>query len=232
MITEEKIFFNSGPLRLAGILGYPEVGCPIRAVLLCGPHPNFAGNMNNNVVRALFHALAPNSIVFRFDYRGIGESEIRLHGDYSKYDYWNEVEERKEYSDIVNDVKAAYCALNEVDPRIPIYIAGYSFGAIVGLQAGIQLKRPPVKMVGISPPLLRYSFDFLHDCTVPCLLISGRNDFVFADGENQEAVHWPSTVSQRILDGEDHFFREREPIVVEETMTFLNARDSASRSHP
>ena len=232
MIIEEKIFFTSGQLRLAGILGYPEVGRAIRAVLICGPHPNFAGNMDNNVVRALFLSLAENSMVLRFDYRGIGESEIRLPDDSSKYDYWNGVEERKEYSDIVNDVKAAYYALNEVEPRIPIYIVGYSFGAIVGLQAGMQLKSPPVKMVGISPPLLRYSFDFLRDCTVPCLLVSGRNDFVFTDDENQGAVHWPSNVSQRILDGEDHFFRERESIVVEQAMTFFNTQDSASRSHP
>ena len=222
MITEEEFYFSSGSMRLAGILGYPDTGQPQSIILLCGPHPNFAGNMDNNVIRGLFDDLAKHSLVLRFDYRGIGGSEIQLRDGVSKYDYWNEVEERKRYEEIVGDVRSALNALQLLSPKVPVHIVGYSFGAITGLLAGIELECVHT-LIGISPPLLRYSFDFLQTCRKPCLLLSGRNDFVFTDDPSHGSFHWPPCVKQMILDGEDHFFRGREFIVVDQVLKFLNS---------
>ena len=53
MFIEEQITIPSDGVRLAGVLGYPEDGVPAYSVLLCPPHPNFAGDMDNNVIAAL-----------------------------------------------------------------------------------------------------------------------------------------------------------------------------------
>ena len=48
-VIEETIRFASGPNTLCGVLAYAPQGMPKCAVLLCSPHPHFAGDMDNNV---------------------------------------------------------------------------------------------------------------------------------------------------------------------------------------
>ena len=52
-IVEEHVTIESKSLRLRGILTYPAASEPQQAVLLCSPHPHFAGDINNNVIRSL-----------------------------------------------------------------------------------------------------------------------------------------------------------------------------------
>jgi len=107
LIVEERVTFPSGPLRLAGVLAYPQEVTPERAVLVCSPHPHFAGDMNNNVVAAVTRHLAAHAVVLRFDYRGVGESQIALGPEESAFDYWTDVEETKDYAGAVHDVRSA-----------------------------------------------------------------------------------------------------------------------------
>ena len=94
-IVEERVTFASGSLRLAGVLAYPQEAAPERAVLVCSPHPHFAGDMNNNVVSAVARHLAGQAVVLRFDYRGVGESEIVLGPEESAFDYWTTWKRRR-----------------------------------------------------------------------------------------------------------------------------------------
>ena len=67
-IVEERITFaNEDGLELVGVLAYPERAKPNHTVLLCSPHPHFAGNMDNNVICAMARGLArfPESLAFR-----------------------------------------------------------------------------------------------------------------------------------------------------------------------
>src|SRR5512143_649679 len=110
---EEYITFSSGSLQLRGVLAYPEEAAPGRAVLMCSPHPHFAGDMNNNVICAVARRLAARAVVLRFDYRGVGDSEISLAPDISVFDYWTDIEQIKDYREPVLDVASAARALRE-----------------------------------------------------------------------------------------------------------------------
>ncbi|RMD59217.1 MAG: hypothetical protein D6828_01810, partial [Nitrospirae bacterium] len=47
------ITFRDGE-SLEGVLSYPEYIGDKRGVILCPPHPHFAGNMDNNIIKSLY----------------------------------------------------------------------------------------------------------------------------------------------------------------------------------
>jgi alpha/beta superfamily hydrolase len=176
-VVYEKIRFGRDQY-LAGVLGYPLDGNPKWAVLTCSPHPNFGGDMENNVVAALAGRLSHEAVTLRFDYRGVGESRIDLRPGLSVFDYWEEVEQTLDYAEPLADTAAAVDELWLLASGLPMIAVGYSFGAIMGTRRGVRDPRI-VAMAGISPPLKRVGFEHLSDCGKPCLLISGQEDFVF-----------------------------------------------------
>lgn len=219
MYIEEQTTISSSGARLAGVLGYPETGVPAYTVLLCPPHPNFAGDMENNVIAALAREFSRDALTLRFNYRGIGQSEIALPQNVSVYDFWNDVEETKDYSVPLCDVEACAAELAQLSNGAPLVVAGYSFGAIAGLMAG-QKMPAAAALIGIAPPLIRYDFSFLGDCKKPALLISGTEDFVFSRAAS-DALVLPPTVRREILDGEDHFFRDHEADLASRVRRFI-----------
>ena len=88
-IIEERITFTGKNLTLAGVISYPAADDPVRSVLLCSPHPHFAGDMDNNIIQAIAGDLARDSVTLRFDYRGVGNSKIELPPGLSVFDYWS-----------------------------------------------------------------------------------------------------------------------------------------------
>lgn len=225
-IVEERVTFPSGGLTLSGILAYPESGEPRRAVLLCSPHPHFAGDMNNNVVRALARHLAREAVTLRFDYRGVGESEIKLPPGTSVFDYWHDIEETKDYRDALGDVRAAAAELGRVAPELPLTVIGYSFGAVTALKHGCADESVGL-MVGISPPLTRVGLDFLAGCPKPCLVLCGKNDFLYSP---EEVSKLERAVAPRmaieLLEGQDHFFRGEEARLCERVAEFVEGSRS------
>lgn len=220
-IVEEQITIDNAGLWLSGILSYPLTKDPKRCLLICPPHPLFAGNMENNVARSLANYFAEESLVLRFDYRGVGQSEINLPSDLSVFDYWFEIEVSHDYKAVLSDVDAALHALYRLSNGLPMDLIGYSFGAVIGLMAGSNSEHIR-KLVGISPPFTKIDFAFLQHIRVPCLLICSRNDFVFSE----EALHRYCTnktnIQTKILNHSDHFFRgtERELCVLAEQFVF------------
>lgn len=209
-VIEERVRIKNGGPPLSGILGYPLAEAPRRAVLLCPPHPHFAGNMDNNVIQALARHFAADSVTLRFDYRGVGESEIDLPAGVSAFDYWNAVEQNKNYSDALCDVRAAGTMLFRSAPGLPPIVVGYSFGAAVGLLYGCETDSIRCA-VGVSPPLTRVEFGFLRRYKNPCRLICGEKDFVFSAETLDEIVKQSGeNVTAQVLETSDHFFRGEE----------------------
>src|SRR5579863_9396600 len=115
-----RSFILDGPAgRLEAVL-HPAAAGATHAALVCHPHPVFGGTLHNKVV---FHAMkALNNFGFptlRFNFRGAGLSQ-------GEHDHG-----RGE----VDDVRAALAWL-EHEFKLPIILAGFSFGAAVGLRAG------------------------------------------------------------------------------------------------
>ncbi len=220
---EEYMTFLSGAVRLRGVLSYPGQTRPEHAVLLCSPHPHFAGDMNNNVICAVAGRLAARCAVLRFDYRGVGESEIALGPSESVFDYWNAIEETKDYSDAVEDVAAAARALLTATESfdVGLSVVGYSFGAATGMLFGCRESRVE-KMIAIAPPLGKVSFAFLAHCHKPGLHVVGKKDFLYSDEKMaafRQSVGPAATVV--VLDNADHFFRGDEDSIARQIEEYL-----------
>lgn len=220
-IVEEKVRFPSDALQLSGVLAYPLDAEPTHAVLLCSPHPHFAGDMDNNIIRAVARDAAETAVTLRFDYRGVGDSEIDLPQGLSVFDYWQEVEERQAYDDAIADVAAAGAALSSAGGSLPLAIVGYSFGCATGMRFGL-FEPSAEAIVGICPPLTRVSFGFLGNCPKPALFVCSKGDFVFSEDKllGCQASAGPNLRTE-LLDVGDHFFRGEEEIVCRPARRFL-----------
>lgn len=134
------------------------------AGIICHPHPLYGGNMDNTMVMTAWEAFTEaNLISLRFNFRGTGRSQGR-HGG-------GETEQE--------DVRAAidYLAAQNDCHESGIILAGYSFGAMVGLRVGVKDPRVSA-LIAIAPPLIMDDFSFLEDCPKPRLIIAGDNDNV------------------------------------------------------
>lgn len=173
------------------------------AALVCHPHPLFGGTLHNKVV---FHTMkALNSFgfpVLRFNFRGAGLS----HGE---HDYG---------AGEVDDVRTALDWLDG-EFHLPIIFAGFSFGAAVGLRAACPDPRVEA-LIGVGTPVVPvaadqeeprvYAFDFLGDCTLPKLFISGARDQFGPRVKLQELVDSvPPPKKLVVIEGGDHFFEGR-----------------------
>jgi uncharacterized protein len=220
-IIEEQITFPSGSLKLAGILAYPDGREPIRSILLCSPHPHFAGDMENNVIQHLARHLARDSATLRFDYRGVGTSQIKLADGTGVFDYWQQVEESRDYRDALQDVQSAWGELRSNTPVLPCIIVGYSFGAVVGFRFGMD-QSAVWGLIGIAPPVGKVDFDFLDSCDKPGLMICGREDFLYTpDQLDRFRQSCGRRTTLMIRDHSDHFFRGEEEHLANEIETFI-----------
>jgi uncharacterized protein len=111
------------------------VATPVGAAVVTHPHPLYGGNRHHPVVDALFTSLAAAGLsTIRFDFRGAGGSE----GDHD-----DGIGERL-------DVVAAIDTIHPFATEVPLWLLGYSFGALVALDvvdARVQ------GWVGVAPPL-------------------------------------------------------------------------------
>jgi alpha/beta superfamily hydrolase len=219
-VVEEVVRFGRDD-RLAGVLHYPAEGEPDHAVLLFSPHPNFAGDLDNNVIQALARSLSADAVVLRFDYRGIGQSRIGLPDELSVFDYWEEVEEKRDYTDALADAVEAADELWRIAGNLPMVAVGYSFGAIIGTRTALGDDRF-IAMAGIAPPLQRIGFEFLADCPKPCLMLSGSDDFVY---DAPVAALLIAAAGRQLtfdrIQGMDHFFRDNESLAAERVDRFV-----------
>lgn len=198
-----RSLFLSGPAGNLEALLNGGADNATHAALVCHPHPLFGGTLHNKVV---FHTMkALNSFgfpVLRFNFRGTGLSQ-------------------GEHDHGIGEVDDVRTALDWLDREfhLPLIFAGFSFGAAVGLRAAAADSRV-VALIGAGVPVAPvaadteeprvYNFDFLHDCTIPKLFISGARD-QFGPRAKLEALvnSLPEPKKLVLIDGADHFFEGR-----------------------
>jgi alpha/beta superfamily hydrolase len=150
----------AGPAgRLEGLLNVGE-GEVRRIALVCHPHPLYGGTMHNNVVYHTARALRERGLaVLRFNFRGVGRSE-------GAYD-----EGRGE----ADDVRAALAEMEGRFPGLPCWLAGFSFGAWVGLRAGMSAPRVD-GLLAVGLPVANHDVSWLDRCRVAVAVIAGGGD--------------------------------------------------------
>lgn len=170
------------------------------AALVCHPHPLGGGNLHSKVV---YHAMkvlnAPEwglgCPVLRFNFRGMGLSGGTHDGQAES-----------------GDVLAGMDWLTR-EFRLPLVVAGFSFGAVMALQAcsSNAAQHNVNAAIALGLPTAAsghsYDYDFLRSLALPKLFLSGDRD-TFAPLEQLTAAFAPAAEPKRLIfiPGADHFF--------------------------
>lgn len=192
---DSRSFFLEGPAgRLEAILWTPStLAChrPPLAAVVCHPHPLFGGTMHNKVIYQTAKSLDALGLpVLRFNFRGAGLSE-------GKHDRGNGEQD---------DVRSALDFLKEKFPGMPVLLAGFSFGAWVGLRVGCEDPRVS-HLIGLGVPVNSTDFSFLRECDKPKLFVHGSNDEHGAIAKVKALVaSLPGENRLVVVEGVDHFF--------------------------
>ncbi|HYE64278.1 MAG TPA: alpha/beta fold hydrolase [Pyrinomonadaceae bacterium] len=193
MYPAGNLFIPAPHGRLEGILKEPRTTPARGAALVLHPHPLGGGTMHNKVVFRAASALNDAGLItLRINFRGVGQST-------GTHD-----EARGER----DDVRAGLDYLSEQYPEHPITLAGFSFGARVGLEAGIADPRV-LKLISIGTPINMYDFSFLEACRKPILFVHGELDeYGQVDRLRALVAELQSKTSVRleVIQGAGHFF--------------------------
>jgi len=152
-------------LRLPGPVGELEAvleapAAPRAIAVVCHPHPLAGGTLHNKVVHTLARTLQElDHATLRFNYRGVGASA----GSYG------------ESIGETDDAIAAVAWLRARHPRLPLTLAGFSFGGVVALRASVPLR--PERLITVAPAVDRLPAD-LPPPGCPWLLVQGEADDV------------------------------------------------------
>jgi alpha/beta superfamily hydrolase len=208
-MKEEKVLIPSAGVQLEGLLSIQEASSFRGGVILCHPHPQYGGDMQNPVMMTATEAASQEGFsTLRFNFRGVGESE----GSYEEG-----IGERR-------DVKAAteYFFSRLKNNHSPIILVGYSFGAWIGFPIAIEDERIE-GMVGIAPPLEIYDFGFLKGCKKKKFFIAGNQDLFCPPSRLEkwyQQLEEPKSLT--IIPGADHFFFSHTHSLITPLREFFN----------
>ena len=190
-------------------------GAPI--ALIMHPHPRAGGNMNHPVVAQLFLLFMKRGFsVLRFNLRGVGRSQ-------------------GEFDSGIGELADAATALDWLQTTNPAasqtWVAGYSFGAYIGMQ--LLMRRPETDgFISVSPPTNAYDFSFLAPCPASGLILHGSNDTITQPIEVERVVSKLRTqkgivIDYDLVEGAGHFWQNQLPEVESRVGAYLDKRLAA-----
>jgi alpha/beta superfamily hydrolase len=185
--TDTRLLVIDGPAGALACAVDDPPDSPLGVAVLCHPHPQHGGTMDNKVVQTLARAMLQLGWrAVRFNFRGVG-------GSGGEWD-----EGRGE----VDDALAVAAAQREAD--LPLLLAGFSFGGYVAAAAATRLPedQPAARLVLVAPAASRF-----HLPPVPAdtLVIHGDADDVVPLAST---LAWArsQTLPVLVLPGVGHFF--------------------------
>lgn len=185
-----------------------------RIALILHPHPQYGGTMNNKVVYEMFYAFQRKGFsVLRFNFRGAGRSQ-------------------GEFDAGIGELADAASALDWIQSMNPTasecWIAGFSFGAWIGMQ--LLMRRPEIHgFISVAPPANMYDFTFLAPCPSSGLIVAGRADMVAPEPDVAKLVQRLSAqrgikITYTIIDEANHFFDDKSDELIQEVERYLDMR--------
>ncbi|MBO0910255.1 MAG: alpha/beta hydrolase [Acidobacteria bacterium] len=192
-----SLFLNGGAGQLEALLNAGALNAT-HAALVCHPHPLFGGTLHNKVVFRAMKALNGFGFpVLRFNFRGTGLSQ-------GEHDHG-----RGE----TDDVRTALDWLDR-EFHLPIVLAGFSFGAAIGLPAAAGDGRVGW-LIGLGLPVApvderNYDFEALRSSPKAKLFVSGSRDQYGPRASLEKMVEsFAEPKKLVIIDSADHFFEGR-----------------------
>jgi alpha/beta superfamily hydrolase len=190
----ELIAGPAGRLEVAVDSADSGSGAPSGLALIAHPHPLYGGSLDNKVAYTLARALVELGCVsLRPNFRGVGESEGR----------------HDEGRGEVDDLAATLAWGEQRFGRLPLTLAGYSFGAAMQTHLAERLRSagiPPARVILVGPAV---SGGRAHP-SVPrgTLVIHGEKDETIPLAA---VLDWarPQDLPVVVIPGADHFFHSR-----------------------
>ena len=192
MYPKGNLYIPASHGRLEAILKEPA-GERRGVALVCHPHPLHGGTMQNKVVHTLGRAMQElGAPTLRFNFRGVGHSAGRYDAGIGELD----------------DAVAACAWAREHWRCDAIWLAGFSFGAAIALQAAARVA--PAKLVTVAPPVGRLIVTPVVRPACPWLVVQGDRDELVDFAAVQS---WVAGFSEpprlAVLAGAEHFFHGR-----------------------
>ena len=182
--------------------------------LILHPHPRAGGHMNHPVSVQLYHLFMKRGFsVLRFNFRGVGRSQGEFDAGIGE----------------LADAATALDWLQAANPQASqFWVAGYSFGAYIGMQ--LLMRRPETDgFISVSPPTNMYDFSFLAPCPASGLILHGQSDTVVPPVEVERVVSKLRTqkgivIDYELVEGATHFWAEHLPEVEKRVGAYLDKR--------
>jgi len=201
----QKISIRGPAGALEAILESPGDAEIKGVAVVCHPHPQHGGTMHNKVAHTLARSFVrSNFAVLRFNFRGTEGSD-------GVYD--NGVGE-------LDDALAAMAWMRQHKTEVPLWLAGFSFGAAIAVRAAVA--RDVDGLISVAPAIYRFAgnLDDQPDC--PWLIIQGDEDELV---EIDETVNWVDSLDAGpellVVPGAEHFFHGRLHELREAVMAFI-----------
>jgi uncharacterized protein len=184
---ETGITVKAGNILLEGLFcrGSHEYG-----VVVTHPHPQYGGDMHNDVVSSLVQAYYDKGFTtLRFNFRGVGGSTGAFENGLGEAD------------DVLGAIQ--FLVLSGMEQ---IHLVGYSFGAWVNALVP-ALPEEVVAVVAISPPVSFLDYSNMAKMPQLKMIVSGQQDD-FAGVEDIQNYHNKNhpQATLTLLEGCDHFY--------------------------
>jgi alpha/beta superfamily hydrolase len=180
----------AGPLEVLVEAPQPPAGS---LCVICHPHPQYGGTLDNKVAYTLARAANDlGAVAVRFNFRGVGRSGGAFDQGIGE----------------VDDLLAVVAWARGEYPGRALHLAGFSFGSAVALRGHVATGAASLLLV--APPA---GMGYLDEATAPQLpwrvIHGGRDELI-----SLETVwHWLANITAAppvtVLDDADHFFHGR-----------------------
>ena len=161
---ESKITIRGPVGSLESILSRGDSAAPFSVkngvVIICHPHPQHGGTMDNKVVTTLMRTYRDLGVhVLRFNFRGVGKSA-------GVFDH-----AIGELDDLLAVIDWSRVNL----PDSSLLLAGFSFGSSIAARASYSVAGL-VHLTLVAPPVERYEYDRGGIFTAPVCVVQGDQD--------------------------------------------------------
>ena len=189
----QQLLILSNTIKLEVEYFLPEIDTNRTCLLICHPHPQFGGDMYNNVVSSIFNNVINHNLgTFRFNFRGVGKST----GSHSNG------------QGELSDVKGCIDFLTNNLKINSILICGYSYGAAIGCSA-VNYSKNVIGFIAISFPwdFMGLEYKLNTQTNKPKLFIQGNKDeLAHYDRFLKHYEDYDIPKKFEIINGADHFY--------------------------
>lgn len=188
-MQEQSFSINSDNGTIEAKLHIPNDHFPTINIV-CHPHTEYGGTMDNKVVTTIIRASTQSKIVsIRFNFRGAGNSQ-------GTFDNGNG--EQHDLLAVVNYVKQKF-------PNYKIILSGFSFGTFVAFKLSGKLAN--IALILAAPAVNKWNYQNNNTINIPTLIIHGTNDEI---ADCKQAKDWAiknlSDITFIEIAAAEHFF--------------------------